>query len=528
LPRINETFVNLNLKRSNVDIMDLKFLFPPKAFSRLRPLGEFQLLGNFTGFVNDFVANGTFNGKFGQIQSDVNLKINTEDPALSQYKGNIRLSDFKLGTYLTDTTMLRSVSMTGHIDGKGFTEASADFQLNGKISHFKIKDYDYKNIITNARFKSQFFNGSLTINDPNLKFQAEGSIDFSKDNELVKMKARLDTALIHNLGFTKDYFSLQSVVDIDSKGLNIDSIFGNAFLKNTKVTYRGESLEIDSIQVTSSKLTKGRSLLLRSSFADVNLHGEYYYSSLFNDLNKLFKEFYLTIKNDRAELNTYYLTKRKESQEYDANFNIILKDINPIIKVVGVNSQLSKNTRVEGKFSNGYTSILNAYSTIDSITYDGKLFTQNTIEFNGSKIRDSTNILAMLNINSANQTLSKNFNTKDLFVEAIWNTDHIEVGVDFDQTGKDNYARVKAAVDFLSDSTRIKILPSSIKALNETWQVNQENYTILSGNEWRINHLAIQNDDQKVLLEGFISQDSSKSLSLNVNNLDLSFLNSIS
>lgn len=229
LPGINETFINLNLKRSKVDIADLKFLLPPKTFLTLKPLGEFQLLGNFIGFINDFVANGTFNGNFGQIQSDVNLKINPDNPGLSQYKGNIQLIDFKFGTYLTDTTLLKRVSMTGHIDGKGFTEESADFQLDGKISNIKIKDYNYKNIVTNARFRSQFFNGSLTINDPNLKFEADGSIDFSKDNDLVKMKARLDTALIHNLGFSKDYFSLQSVIDIDSRGLNIDSIFGNAF-----------------------------------------------------------------------------------------------------------------------------------------------------------------------------------------------------------------------------------------------------------------------------------------------------------
>lgn len=528
LPKINETFINLNLKRGNVDISDLKFIFPPKVFLGLQPLGKFQFQGDFTGFVNDFVANGTFNGKFGQIKSDVNLKINSSEPALSQYIGNIELENFKFSTYLRDTTLLKSISLTGHIDGKGFTEAAADFRLDGKVSRFKIKDYEYKNIVTNARFRSQFFNGQLTIDDPNLKFEANGSIDFSKNNDFVKMKAKLDTALIHHLGFSKDYFSIQSLIDIDSKGLNIDSIFGNAFLKNTKVTYRDESLEIDSIQITSSKLINGRSLLLRSSMADVNLHGRYYYSTLFKDLSKLFKEFYLTIKNDREELNKYYLTKGKESQEYDANFNIILRDINPIIKVVGIPGQISKNTRIEGKFSNGYTSILNAYSTIDSITYEGKLFTQNVIEFNGSKIRDSTNILAMLNINSSQQQLSKNFNTKDLFVEAIWNTDHIEVGVDFDQAGKENYARIKAAVDFLNDSTRIKILPSRIKALSEIWQISPENYTILSGNEWRINNLGILNNDQKVLLGGYISQDSSKSLLLKVSNLDLSFLNSIS
>ena len=528
LPRISETFINLRLKKGSVDINDLAFLFPEKTFKGLRPLGRFEFLGNFTGFVNDFVANGAFNGDFGQIQSDINLKINDKEPALSQYIGNIQLKNFKFGTYLKDTTLLKNVSLTGHIDGKGFTEETADFLLDGKIQRIKIKDYDYKNITTNARFKSQFFNGRLTIDDPNLKFKVDGSIDFSKNHDFVKLKARLDTALIHHLGFSKDYFSVQSVMDIDSRGLNIDSIFGNAFLKNTRITYRDESLDIDSIQVTSSKLADGRSLLLRSSFADVNLHGRYFYSTLFRDLNQLFREFSLTIKNNREELKNYYLTKRRVSQDYDANFNIILRDINPILKVAGITAEVSKGTRIEGRFSNGFTSILNAYSSIDSIAYNGKLFTQNTIEFNGSKVRDSTNILAMLNIHSGHQRLSKNFNTENLLAEAIWNSGHIEVGLDFDQSGKENYARIKASIDLLNDSTRIKLLPSSIKALNETWRVNPENQTILTGNEWKINNLGVQSEAQKVLFAGYISQDSSKSLSLQVDNLDLSFLNSIS
>ncbi|HPI80443.1 MAG TPA: hypothetical protein PLM35_07900, partial [Cyclobacteriaceae bacterium] len=363
LPRISETFINLRLKKGSVDINDLAFLFPEKTFKGLRPLGRFEFLGNFTGFVNDFVANGAFNGDFGQIQSDINLKINDKEPALSQYIGNIQLKNFKFGTYLKDTTLLKNVSLTGHIDGKGFTEETADFLLDGKIQRIKIKDYDYKNITTNARFKSQFFNGRLTIDDPNLKFKVDGSIDFSKNHDFVKLKARLDTALIHHLGFSKDYFSVQSVMDIDSRGLNIDSIFGNAFLKNTRITYRDESLDIDSIQVTSSKLADGRSLLLRSSFADVNLHGRYFYSTLFRDLNQLFREFSLTIKNNREELKNYYLTKRRVSQDYDANFNIILRDINPILKVAGITAEVSKGTRIEGRFSNGFTSILNAYSS---------------------------------------------------------------------------------------------------------------------------------------------------------------------
>ncbi len=528
MPFINETFINLNLRQATVDIKDLKFMLPSKTYAGLKPLGKFQLVGNFTGFVNDFVANGTFEGDFGQIVSDVNLKINSEDPALSEYKGNIKLTDFNVGSYLSDSTLLKKVSLTGRIDGKGFTEKAADFTLNGSISRIGIRDYVYTNVITNARFRSQFFNGTLSINDPNLKFDAQGSIDFREDNDIVKIKATLDTALLHNLGFSKNNFFIRSIVDIDSRGLNIDSLFGKAFFLNTEIKYNNEQIEIDSIQLVSSQLADGRSLLLRSSLADINLHGKYYYSSLFIDLNKLFQEFYLTIKNDRAKLDEYYVSKRKTDQEYNAFFNIILRDINPLIKVAGINLQLSKNTKVEGRFSNGLTSIFSTYSTIDSVTYNDKLFTQNIIEFNGSKIRDSTNILAMFTVLSEQQHLSKNFNTKDLMVEAIWNTDHIDLGMDFNQDGKGNFARIKAAVDFLSDSTRIKILPSSIKALDEVWSVSQENFTMRTGQEWKINQLEIHSDDQSILVEGYISPDPNKPLNLTVSNLNLIFLNSIS
>ncbi len=527
LPAIQETFINLNLKSSKVDINDLSGFIPTNTFTQLKPLGEFQLSGKFAGFVNDFVANGSFAGAFGKINSDINLKIDNEHPELSSYSGNIEVINFKLNTYLKDTTTFKRISLKGNIKGKGFTEKSADLQLNGLISHFKIKNYDYANISTNARFRSQFFNGKLTIDDPNLKFDAEGSIDFRDNHDLVKVKARLDTVMLQQLGFSNELLSIRSDMDINSKGLQIDSIFGQAFLNNTIVNYRDQSLQVDSIYVISSELQNGRSLLLKSSLGDINLHGEYYYSTLFNDLNYLFKEFFLTIKNDKAELTKHYLIKEKKTQEYHANFNIILRNINPIFEVAGLKTQISQNTKIEGTFVNGFTSIFNAYSTIDSIVYSDKVFTENSIQFNGSKIRDSTTLLAMLNVTSQNQFISKNFNTQNLIFDAIWNTDHIEIGLDFDQPGTGNYARAKAAIDFLDDSTRVKVLPSQFKVLDEIWEVSQHNYTIKKADEWAIHELGITHGDQSIFVDGYISPIAGKSLLLKINNLELDFLNTI-
>ncbi|MGE0590051.1 MAG: translocation/assembly module TamB domain-containing protein, partial [Cyclobacteriaceae bacterium] len=528
LPYINETFINLSLLPSTVNINDLAFAFPPRTFKGIKPLGEFQLSGNFTGFINDFVANGVFNGNFGKISSDVNLKINSSNPELSQYRGNIELTNFRLNTYLKDTTLFKSVSLKGHIDGRGFTEDAADFKLNGEISHLAIKNYDYKNIVTDARFRSQFFNGTVTIDDPNLKLNAEGSIDFSNPEKLVKVKMNLDTALLHNLGLSKDLLFIRSDINIDSRGLKIDSLFGQASFTNTLVSYKDQSLSVDSVYLISSKLDNGRSLLLKSTLADINLHGEYYYSSLFNDVNNLFKEFYLTIKNDKEALARHYENKTKRAQDYNANFNIILRDINPAIEVAGFDLKLSKNTLIEGEFSNGITSIFSTYSEIDTVYYRGKEFVHNTIEFSGSKVRDSTDILAMLTVISDKQSLSKAFNSENMIAEAIWNSDHIELGLDFDQTKTNNYVRAKAAVDFLNDSTRIKVLPSRFRALDEIWNVSQNNFTLFHDQEWNIRQLAVNSGDQAIILEGDISKDPAKTLELQVKNLNLDFLNTVS
>ncbi|MEQ9593535.1 MAG: translocation/assembly module TamB domain-containing protein [Cyclobacteriaceae bacterium] len=528
LPYINETFINLKLNSSTVDINDLKFALPGESFKRLQPLDKFLLRGNFTGFINDFVADGYFKGNFGEIDSDLNLKIDESDVTLSRYKGNIQLKSFRLGQYLNDTLSFQNVSMKGKIDGSGFTTETADFNLNGTISKLGLRNYEYQNIITNAQFKAEFFNGTLVIDDPNLKLNAEGSIDFRKDHELVKIKAKLDTLFLDKLGIVEKNFFLRSELEIDSKGLQVDSVLGNARFNNTLINYQSDSLEIDSIRVISSRQEDVRNLYLRSSLMDVDLSGDYYYSTLFKDLQSLFTEFYLTIKNDKEELDQYYLTKARGDQEYDAKFDIKLHDINPLIKVAGLDLIVSKEVTVKGRFSNGFTSIVNAYSQIDSITYGGKLFTQNELDFNGSKIRDSTNILAMLSIYSNEQFISKNFKSKDLIVDAIWDRTHIEVGLDFDQVGFENAVRLKSAVDFMNDSTRVKLLPSEIKILNESWSVNNQNYIIYHDNVWDIHNLDFTNVDQSVRLHGEISPDPSKLLQLNINRLELDILNSIS
>ncbi len=528
LPSLNETFINLDVKDGDIAISDLAFLFPKNVYEKLEPLGTFRLHGKFTGFAEDFVADGDFRGTFGQIKSDINLKINKAHVDRSSFEGNLALNNFNLGLFLKDTTNFQWITMTGRVRGKGLTQETADFNLNGEINSIGIRKYNYQNIVTNARFAKELFNGKVTINDPHLQLTADGSINIRKGEEIIKIKASIDTLYADKLGFTKQPLFIHTLAEVDTKGLELDSLFGSATFRDTFIKYQDESLKLDSIYVRSALSENQRNLLLRSSYADVDLVGNFYYSTLFNDLPRLFKEFQLNVRNDKKELASYYTKKTANQQEYFAAFTIKLNNINPLLKLSKAEATISLNTTIEGKFSNGITSSLQAFSEIDTVSYQGKYFFSNELEFSGSKIRDSTAALVMFTIQSERQNISKALKTKNLFSEIIWDKDHIDFNLDFDQDSTDNFIRLQSEIDFLNDSTRIKILPTRIKILKKEWSVSQNNYSLVKNHEWAIHNLEINHETESIRLNGFISDDPDQSVNLTLANLNLNILNSIS
>ncbi|MBX2894632.1 MAG: translocation/assembly module TamB [Cyclobacteriaceae bacterium] len=528
LPVISETFINLDLKSGNIFIGDLEFLFPRNINALLQPLGRFKFIGKFTGFIDDFVANGNFKGAFGQIISDINLKVDPQYINQSTYSGNLTLNQLDLGLMLRDTSTFQKVTLSGRIKGKGLTQETADFNLAGKIQSIGIRHYNYTNIITDARFASELVNGIVSIDDPNLQLRAIGGVNIRSGQQVIKVKAQLDTLLTKPIGLTSDELFVKSNVDIDIKGLKLDSLFGRAQLARSHIEFNGRSMDIDTVYLQSSVNNNIRNLSLHSSFADATLTGAFYFSSLFSDLQKLSHEFQLNLRNNKDEIESYYSKKPKATQDYQVNFALNLKNINPLLSLINQPVSVSNESNIEGSFTNGYTSRLVAYSRIDSVTYNGKYFLDNEIEFSGSKIRDSTKVLAVLSVQSQRQQLASNFSTKQLFAEAVWDENHIDVGLDFDQEGTSNYVRLQSEIDFLADSTRIKVLPSRLHVLEKSWQIDSENYTLVKGSEWRIHNLRLFNQNESALLNGSISSDASEPLVLTLSNFDLTILNSIS
>lgn len=528
LPNIKETFINVSIKPSTLSLDDWKFAMPTTAFEKLKPLGTVRASGDYIGFYNDFVADGKVLSPLGEIDSDVNIKINETNLDQSQYSGNLKLTDFWFGKYLNDTSRFQRISMEGNIQGQGLSVKTADFTMNGKVHSIGILKYNYSNITSNARFKENYFNGDVTIRDPNLAAHVIGSIDFRNNADLINVTAQIDTAVLKQLGLIKEDFSFASNLRINSKGLHLDSLSGLAELDHVSLRYRENAYSLNDIKIESKRNGKNRELDIQSSIGNVAMKGDFYYTTLFHDVANIFEEFNLNIRNDKAALKEYYASKDNWDQQYKANFKADLIDINPLLMFLNIDASVSKNTLVEGDFTNGFTTIFHGFTSIPTLRFQDKFFYNSQFEFNGSKIHDTTSVLAMLTVISDRQQINPNVKTKNLLVEAIWNRDHVDVGFDVDQEGIDNSLRLKAELDFLEDSTRLKFLPSTIKALGQNWEVNPDNLIMFKGEEWDLEHIEIRREGESAKLHGRISRDASMPLRIVVQNLGVDLVNSIS
>jgi hypothetical protein len=525
LPDVDETFIFLRLKNSRLDFGDIAFLFNDKVVDRLVPMGRVTMDGEFLGYPSDFVAKGEFAGPLGRITSDINFKVNAKDFDKSVYIGKLSLLDFNLGQYLSDTINFQKVNLNGNIRGSGLTVKTADFILNGKVSSIGIRGYDYKNISTNARFASQLFNGFFKINDPNLQFTAKGSIDLREGYNVVKMEAQLDTAFLHNLHLSKKEMFLHSRLAVNIQGLHLDSLVGKATLSDFRIHYNDQWLSLKDIFVSSERSESQRRLSLRTTLVDAEIQGDFLLSDISNDIQRLVHEMLLNIRNDKLAIAEYYSAKKNYPKPYQANFGITIRDVDPIVKLLDVDVSFADRTKIEGKFTSGYTSILQLYSKIDSMSYNNSLFVNTDIEVTASKISDSTSVLAMGFVNSERQILSPAFRSRNMVAEAIWNKNHIDFAFDADQEGRSNYVRLKGAIDFLKDSTHIKFLPSTVNVLQKTWDFSPDNLISIHKRNVRIKDLVVRQENQFIAANGMISPDPSKKLTVHVSNFDLASLN---
>ncbi|MDH5604582.1 MAG: hypothetical protein OEY51_11610, partial [Cyclobacteriaceae bacterium] len=523
LPDTENTFLNIEVTRSAIFVPDLSGYLHEDLKNTLRNTKSMSFNGQLLGYPSDFVAFGNFNTEFGRIDSDVNFKIKNNS-SRAEYSGRVNMKNFQLGNFLGDKKFQR-LSFQGSIMGSGLDIEHANIDVNGRIEQLGINQYNYTGIYADARLSHQLFEGMLTIDDPNIKFQMTGTVDLRPAYQAINITSNLDTLNLLNLGFSTTNTRLKMSADFQFKGLSLDSISGIARVNDLLLIEEDDSVYIDSIVVSSVKDVT-RKINITSSLADLSVEGTFGYYETLDEIKHLQKEYATIIKNDSASLARLSAERKtRKPAELEIACSLLLKNPDPMLRFYNIDAHIAENTLIEGYFSNGKTTIINLSASPDTLRIEDNVFIHNTLEINTSKIYDSTNVLAMVYLQSESQNFSRT-STEDLLVEGIWNNTHLDYELSVSQSKYRNKLNFIGGLDFFKGLTEITIDSSNIRLLNEPWSVRKDNYIHINRDQISLHHLNVFHQDQSMGVEGVISNNPEDILNLYFNNLNIETINS--
>ncbi len=523
LPDIDNTFFQLSLVNSVLNSNDLAPYISEDAKRDLNKFRDIRFDTDFSGYLHFFTANGNFRTGIGNIIGRLNFRSDEGQPT---FNGRLETQNLDLGILLDDREKFQKVTMTGRVKGTGLNLETLLLEVDADIKSAGIKGYNYANIKTDATYGKDLFRGNIVVNDPNLKGEAQGVLDLRDGKDSIRLNVKLDTAFLKELELLESDTFISGNVDMDTRGITLDDVEGIARFSDVKLSYEGRNLYVDNFYFQSLFTDQSRVISFNSDLLVAGISGNFKVQQLLTDVHNLGKEYFsiLTNSEEKVFLRTY---ESPEPYSIDINLNFI--DINPIINLLEPRATISKNTLMEGAFyQTPDNAVLNFFSSIDTIYFDGNLLYNTNLDFNTSKLNNSNEVLASFYIFSKKQQLNSGLTFNNLGMEAIWDESNIDFSYSQDQLATGSYVRIKNEITIYPDHTTVIFEPSELKILDKSWSFDPDNSIFIANNSFLFDNIKLFNNEQFISLSGTIGPDPKDVLGLEIKDVNLDFFNTLS
>ena len=246
--------MNAQMKNVTSSYYELRSLMPNilgKLPTTFKKLGQFTLRGNSIVTETSIDAKVNLNTSIGSSYVDAQItNINNIDDA--SYKGFISLIDFDLGNFV-ESDNLGKANLDFNVEGKGFLMKNLNTEIIGQIYSIDFNKYKYQNIKVSGLVKDQLFDGSLVVQDENLKFNFKGLAEFGLDRNNFNFIANVDYADLKRLNFINDSVSIfKGKINMDITGNTLDNIVGDINFTKTNFQNKNDTYYFEDFKISSS------------------------------------------------------------------------------------------------------------------------------------------------------------------------------------------------------------------------------------------------------------------------------------
>ena len=306
--------------------------------SELEKIGQFDIKGKVNITPSKVKAILTLKSQIGTVVSDLEIN-NGDEIETASYAGDIQLIKFNIGSFL-NSPIIGNVSLKGAVKGSGFKLGKMNTKFVGTVSELNLNDYSYHNIIANGQYQNNKFDGSLVVDDANLKMKFNGLADLSTETHKFDFKSNISYLNLKETNlFTRDTTAIiKGLIALDIAGNTLDDITGIANFKNVRYTNQKEEHRFKEFTVTSSLKDSIKIIDVASKdIAQGFIKGKFSFSELPR-----------VAQNALGSIYTNYKPYKVEPKQYlDFNFTVY----NQIINVFFPKVFIDNKTKIKGKIN---------------------------------------------------------------------------------------------------------------------------------------------------------------------------------
>ncbi len=481
LPDTDQTYIDFRSADLHTSYADLSKIFPGIAAVKEPHLEEITSLsykGDFSGYLKNFVTNGTVRTNLGSITANLNLQLAKGN--IPHYSGTLSTGNFQLGRLL-QAKSLGEISFNGTVKGSGFTSQSMDAELNGLFSRLDYKGYSYEGIAVNGRMTKKLFNGRVSVADPNAIAVLDGAIDFNGEKPVFNFFADIQRSNLQTLHFAKEDIRMIGKFDMNFVGDDIDNFSGSVHLFDVAITRDYDTYVFDTLTLSSQDVDGQKILTLKNTEASAYMIGNFKIKELPDAVKGFLNKYYpayipppdraITIQNLLFQLDV-------------KNIDQYLPLINPALK--GFN-----NSTIVGSLNSG-TNLMAVSAMVPYASY--KNFSVNDFRLTGLGNMDSLKLTGVIGNTTVNDSLQ--FPSTTISVNSRNNVSQLNISTAANQTIND--ARLSAQITNLTDGIKIHFDPSSVVLNNKTWRIDDGGEITLSRSHIDAENIRFTNGQQEL------------------------------
>ncbi|UIR56458.1 translocation/assembly module TamB [Sphingobacterium sp. SRCM116780] len=514
LPDIEQTDFKLTNLHVTSSYDDLQKIIPNLSNNKnfklpqlVKTFNTLQYDGDLNGQYNNFQIQGSIKTDLGLVSTKSVLNFKNK----IQYAGLYQSKSFDLGKLL-ENKLLKTTGFDLNLKGSGTSSQTLALDVNGKLENFFFRDYTYRQIPVKGIIKDEKFVGSGAVIDPNATIDFQTDINWSNPAIQYNLSAAIKNTNLHAIHLSaRDSIIVQNTtMTTNLMGGNINNLVGDLKAENINFSTRKGNFHINDILFKAEGDENNRLLTLSSDVVDATLNGQI-------DLNTIIPYFKMLAMRYAPAIG--FEVSSYNNQNFELHLNI--KSFEPIATFFKKEISLDSGATLQAKFSSEeHNAQFNLYSPI--FKYSG-IKVSNLIVDQISNPESMSVFVSADRINLTDSTYIKNINISNVLAN-----DSLRFNMKLSELNASNNLDLNGVIRFANQKPAyINFDPSTIIINKDKWAIKQEGELKVSKGKWYIQNLILNHEEQKVNLNGVLSNEESDQLNIGFKDFNLSSLNGI-